>query len=230
MQAKAAEDLKRLFGEALQTRNLTYTHSEAHVTPRRLALMVDGLPLCQPDMVEERKGPKLGSPEGAIQGFLKGAGLASLEEAEQRDTGKGIFWYATTRRPGSPVEDVLEEIVIDVISKFPWPKSMRWSAHRLVWVRPLHNIMMVLDGKPIVAKIEIGPTLSYTVGNTTAGHRFLAPEWFEVKISLITRRSCASILSCWTARSARRKSPASFLLPPKPRGWNWSPILACWRK
>ncbi len=181
MQKSAAENLERLFIEGLTVAGMPFGETQAHVTPRRLALMVDSLPLEQPDLVEERKGPKVGSPEGAIQGFLKGAGLASLDQAEQRDTGKGVFWFATTRREGRPTEEILEEILGSVLTQFPWPKSMRWSAHKLVWVRPLHNILMVLGGRRINARLEFGPTLSYTGTNQTRGHRFLAHGWFEVQ-------------------------------------------------
>ena len=180
MQKEAAENLRKLFCDQLTAASLPFTNAAAHVTPRRLAFVVQGLPLHQPDALEERKGPKVGSPEGAIQGFLKGAGLDSLGQAEQRDTGKGVFWFAVTKRMGRPTEDILEEITGSVITQFPWPKSMRWSAHRLNWVRPLHNILMVLDGKPVVARIEFGPTLSYTGTHWTVGHRFLSPERFEV--------------------------------------------------
>ena len=180
MQKQAAEDLQSLFAEQLKANNLEFTTCIAHVTPRRLALVVDGLPIQQPDMLDERKGPKVGSPDGAIQGFLKGAGLDSLDQAQQRETDKGVFWYAVTKRFGQPTADILPELVGKVITNFPWPKSMRWSAHKLSWVRPLHNILMVLNGVPIVAKLEFGPTLSYTGTHYTRGHRFLAPEPFEV--------------------------------------------------
>ena len=191
MQKQAAEDLQRLFSEQLTASNLEFTTAIAHVTPRRLALVVDGLPIQQPDMLDERKGPKLGSPEGAIQGFLKGAGLESLDQAEQRTTDKGVFWYAVTKKFGQPTADILPELVGKVITGFPWPKSMRWSAHKLSWVRPLHNILMVLNGVPIVTRLEFGPTLSYTGTYYTRGHRFLAPEPFEV--------------DCFTAYEAKLK-------------------------
>ena len=181
MQAKAAEDLARLFVEQLDAQNLSHEIVTAHVTPRRLALHVTGLPTVQPDVIEERKGPKLGSPDGAIQGFLKGASLESLDQAEQRDTGKGVFWFAVTKRMGRPVSDILAEAVGSILVQFPWPKSMRWSAHRLTWVRPLHNVLMVLDGVPIPQMLEFGPTLCFTGNHRTVGHRFLAPGWFEVQ-------------------------------------------------
>ncbi len=180
MQKQAADDLKRLFCAALDEAQLGYTEAEAHVTPRRLALRIDGLPVQQPDRLEERKGPKVGSPDAAIQGFLKGSGIDSLEAAEQRDTGKGVFWFAVTKRFGQPAADLIPEIVGRIVSQFPWPKSMRWSAHPLHWVRPLHNILMVMGGVPLTAKLEFPPTLTYTGTNVTHGHRFLAPEPFPV--------------------------------------------------
>ena len=180
MQRDAAENLEKLFVTGLASANLSHETVEAHVTPRRMALHVTGLPVVQPDMVEERKGPKVGSPEGALHGFLKRAGLDSLDQAEQRDTGKGLFWFAVNKRMGRPVPDILAETVGSILTQFPWPKSMRWSAHRLTWVRPLHNILMVLDGVPIPQVLEFGPTLSFTGNHRSTGHRFLAPGWFEV--------------------------------------------------
>jgi glycyl-tRNA synthetase beta chain len=181
MQAKAAEDLKRLFDAALTEAQLTFTSSIPHVTPRRLALVVEGLPVQQPDRLEERKGPKVGSPEQAIQGFLKGAGLTSLDEAEQRDTGKGIFWYAVAKQFGRPTEDILTEIVGGLLSSFPWPKSMRWGSHKLLWVRPIRSLLMMLDGVAINERIEFDESLFFVGSKTTVGHRFLSPHRFEVQ-------------------------------------------------
>jgi glycyl-tRNA synthetase beta chain len=179
MQSRAAEDLKKLFGDAFAAANIEYSHLETYVTPRRLALIVGGLPLHSPDSIEERKGPKVGAPDAAIQGFLKGAGIAGLEQAEQRDTGKGLFWFAVTKKFGRAMTEVLPEIVGDIISKFPWPKSMRWSDHPLTWVRPLHNVMMVFDGVALIDHIEFD-TLILPGNKTTIGHRFLSPHRFEV--------------------------------------------------
>ena len=181
MQAKAAEDLQRLFEAALVEAQLEFTSLATHVSPRRLALVAEGLPAQQPDRLEERKGPKVGSPDQAIQGFLKGAGLASLDEAEQRDTGKGIFWYAIAKKFGRPTEDILTEIVGQVLVQFPWPKSMRWGSHKLLWVRPLRSLLMLLDGVAINERIEFDESLFFVGSKTTVGHRFLSPHRFEVQ-------------------------------------------------
>src|SRR5579883_2686543 len=125
MQGRAAEDLKRLVTDKLKAAGLAFTRADSYVTPRRLALVVDGLPEKQPDVTEEKKGPRVGSPELAIQGFLKGAGLTSLEQCEKRVVGKAEFWFATVKRKGQATADVLATILKAAIAELPWPKSMR---------------------------------------------------------------------------------------------------------
>src|SRR5450432_3118670 len=127
MQARAADDLKRLVGDELGKANLAFAAATAFVTPRRLTLAVEGLPLQQPDVTEERKGPRVGSPDKAIEGFLRSAAVASLDQCEQRDTGKGVFWFVVARRSGRPTADILESVIQRTILEFPWPKSMRWA-------------------------------------------------------------------------------------------------------
>src|SRR5579871_5366831 len=141
MQRQAAEDLKRLVTNALVDRNLVYEGAQAFVTPRRLALHVVGLPAAQPTLREERKGPRVGAPEAAVQGFLKSAGLARIEDAKiEKDPKKGEFYVAVVEKPGRTTEEAVAEIVPAVIKSFPWPKSMRWGAasakpEALRWVR-----------------------------------------------------------------------------------------------
>ena len=145
MQRQAAEDLKRLVTNALVDRNLTYEGAQAFVTPRRLALHVVGLPAAQPDLREERKGPRVGAPDAAIQGFLKSAGLKRIEDATiEKDPKKGEFYVAVIEKPGRATAEAFAEIVPAVIRAFPWPKSMRWGerldeARRARWVRPLRG-------------------------------------------------------------------------------------------
>jgi glycyl-tRNA synthetase beta chain len=142
MQARAAEDLKKLVTDRLVAAGLVYEGAKAFATPRRLALAVQGLPARQPDQKDEKKGPRVGSPEGAIKGFLKAAGLASIDQAKiEKDPKKGDFYVAVIERPGRPAIEVIGEIVPEVIKTFPWPKSMRWGEGRLTWVRPLHSIL-----------------------------------------------------------------------------------------
>lgn len=182
MQAQAAADLKRLTTEKLTAAGLTFTSATAHATPRRLALAVDGLPVQQADVSEEKKGPRVGSPEKAVEGFLKSAGLDSLDQCEQRDTGKGVFYFAVTEKKGRPTADVLGDVVASVMDAMPWPKSMRWADSAKSWVRPLHSIIALFDGKVIPGGYEAGGVKAGTVpfGDATKGHRFLAPESFAV--------------------------------------------------
>ncbi len=166
MQARAADDLKRLVGEGLAAAGLSFSESEANSGPRRLVLHVEGLAARSADIREERKGPRVGSPEKAVEGFLRGAGLTSLDACETRDDGKGAFYVAIIDKPGRAAAEIVAEIVPEAIRKFPWPKSMRWGTSRLRWVRPLHSILCVLDGS--VVRFEVDGIES---GGTTYGHR-----------------------------------------------------------
>jgi glycyl-tRNA synthetase beta chain len=174
MQARAAEDLKRLVTDKLKAAGLSFTRADAYATPRRLALVVDGLPTAQPDVKEEKKGPRVGSPQQAIDGFLKSAGLSSLDQCEKRDTGKGEFYFAVIEKKGGATIAVLERSIGEVMQELPWPKSMRWAGYGFRWVRPLHSIIFVFDGKPIVAAFKLG-NFDQQTGAETRGHRFLAP-------------------------------------------------------
>src|SRR5215218_8020206 len=147
MQRRAAEDFKKLVTDALVARGFLYEGAKAFATPRRLALHVAGLPARGQDVREERRGPRVGAPEAAVQGFLKSAGLASLEQAKiERDPKKGEFYVAVIERPGRPTPEVLADILPAIVRDFPWPKSMHWGqASRepgsLRWVRPLQSIV-----------------------------------------------------------------------------------------
>ena len=181
MQAQAQENLKKLVTDALVARGLVYEGAKAFSTPRRLALSVHGLPVRQPDQREEKKGPRVGAPEKAIEGFLKGAGLKSIKEAKVQPDKKGDFYVAVVETKGRPSEDVIAEIVPDVVRKFPWPKAMRWGAGELQWVRPLHAIVCTFGPEteePEVVKFEVDGVAS---GNTTFGHRIHAPEKIKVR-------------------------------------------------
>lgn len=175
MQRQASEDLKRLVGEALKAAGLTYAQEVTYVTPRRLALSLHGLPEQQPDVTDERKGPRVGSPQGAVDGFLKATGLADIAKAEQRDTGKGIYYFAKIARKGRPTIDVLQEILPNAIKALPWPKSMLWGAHALRWVRPLHRILCIFNGRTVPFVLD-----HLTADNITEGHRFMSGNPFEI--------------------------------------------------
>ncbi len=157
MQARAAEDLQRLVTEGLKAAGLTFTKAEAFATPRRLALVVEGLPTAQPDLREEKKGPRVGSPEQAVQGFVKGAGLTSIDQAEKRATDKGEFYFAVVEKKGRPTSNVIAEILTATLHDFPWPKSMRWGGGgQFRWVRPLHSAIVLFDGHVVDHPIMIG--------------------------------------------------------------------------
>ncbi|WP_321499127.1 glycine--tRNA ligase subunit beta [Breoghania sp.] len=187
MQRRAAEDLKSLVTNALVDAGLVYEGTKAFATPRRLTLHVAGLPTRSPDTREERKGPRVGAPEKALEGFLRGAGLSSVDEAKiVNDPKKGDFYVAVIEKPGREASEVIAETVAETVHKFPWPKSMRWGAASaepgsLRWVRPLHSILCTFGPEteePDVITVEVEGVAS---GNTTAGHRFLAPEPFSVR-------------------------------------------------
>ncbi|HVI52160.1 MAG TPA: glycine--tRNA ligase subunit beta [Candidatus Sulfotelmatobacter sp.] len=175
MQARAAEDLRRLVSEGLKKNGLDWEGLRSHATPRRLNLVVEGLPTATPDVSEERRGPRVGAPAQALDGFLKGAGV-TLAECEERDTGKGVFYFAVISRKGRPTADVLKDVVEQTLADFPWPKSMRWGSHSVRWVRPLQSIIALFDGK--VVPVSFGPI---SADDRTVGHRFLAPAAFAVK-------------------------------------------------
>ncbi|MDZ4737560.1 MAG: glycine--tRNA ligase subunit beta [Rhodospirillaceae bacterium] len=179
MQTRAAEDLKRIVCDKLKEQGLEFSRADAHATPRRLALVIDGLPEKQPDQTIEKKGPRVGAPEKAIEGFLKSAGLTSLDQCEKRDDGKGEVWFASKTVAGRATGAVAAEILSGAIAGFPWPKSMRFASDRLLWVRPLHSILALFDGKAIAGEIDRGGSV-VTLGNMTHGHRYLAPASMAV--------------------------------------------------
>jgi glycyl-tRNA synthetase beta chain len=187
MQAKAAEDLRRMVTDRLVAEGLVYEGAKAFATPRRLTLTVHGIPARQSDLKEERKGPRVGGPEAAIAGFLKATGLASLDEAKiQRDPKKGDFYIALIEKPGRATLDVLADMLPVIVRTFPWPKSMRWGERSakpgaLSWVRPLHSIVATFGLEtetPDVVKFDVA---GIAAGQTTYGHRFMAPAAIDVR-------------------------------------------------
>ncbi len=176
MQGKAAEDLKRLVGEGLKTRGLATGTAMAFATPRRLTLVIESVPEKSPAISEEKKGPRVGAPDAAIQGFLKGAGLSSIGEAEVvKDARKGDYYVARIERPGQPAAVLVADVVTETCLKFPWPKSQRWGAGDFTWVRPLQSVICLLGGK--VVAVTIG---GIAAGRTTRGHRFHGNGEIEV--------------------------------------------------
>ncbi|MBC9246986.1 glycine--tRNA ligase subunit beta [Paracoccus sp. 11-3] len=178
MQARARADLQRLVTDGLVEAGLTYTSAGAFSTPRRLALTVEGLSANSPTTREERKGPRTDAPDAALDGFLRSTGL-TRDQLEARDDKKGQVWFATITKPGRPAADIVADVLERTIRDFPWPKSMRWGAGSLRWVRPLHSIICLLSdesGSTVVPLTVEG----ITSGNTTRGHRFMAPDAFTV--------------------------------------------------
>src|SRR5580692_11365889 len=186
MQARAAEDLRKAVTDRLVAVGLVYEGAKAFVTPRRLALAVHGVPVRQPDLREEKKGPRVGAPEQAVAGFLKAAGLKSIAEAKVQPDKKGDFYVAVIERQGRLAIDVIGEILPAVIKSFPWPKSMRWGAPSaqpgaLTWVRPLHSIVATFGPETEEPDIVPFKVDGIAAGNVTHGHRFMAPEPFTVR-------------------------------------------------
>jgi glycyl-tRNA synthetase beta chain len=181
MQARAAEDLRKMVTDRLVAAGLVYEGAKAFATPRRLALSVHGIPARQPDIKDERKGPKVGAPEQAIAGFLKAAGLKTIGEAKVQADKKGDFYVAVIEKAGKPAIEVIAEMIPEVVRAFPWPKSMRWGTGRLTWVRPLHSIIATFG--PETEEPEIVPFTvdGIAAGDETRGHRFMAPAPIKVR-------------------------------------------------
>ncbi len=175
MQANAAKDLERLVVGALSDRGLMFEGVKAFAGPRRLTLAIAGLPAKQPDVKEEKKGPRVGAPDKAIEGFLRGAGV-TLDQCQKQNDGKGEFYVAVIERKGRDTADVLAEILPETFAKLPWPKSMRFPGSPVRWVRPLHAIVCAFDGETVPFVFA-----GVTSGRTTMGHRFLSHGPIEVR-------------------------------------------------
>ncbi len=179
MQARAAQDLQKLVTDGLTKAGLTYSDARAFATPRRLTLALGDVPAASPDTCEERKGPKVGAPEQALAGFLRGAGVATRDKLVERDTPKGPVWFAVIEKKGRPAHEIIAQVLESAIRNFPWPKSMRWGAGSLRWVRPIHSILCILcdeTGASVVPLVVDG----IKAGNSTEGHRFMGAGRFSV--------------------------------------------------
>jgi glycyl-tRNA synthetase beta chain len=169
MQRRAIEDLVALVRDKLAAAEIPAATLSGYVTPRRLTVVATGIPGHQPDRSEERRGPRLGAPPAAIDGFLRAAGLQSIDQCEIRDTGRGEFYFAKIERPGGAAKEVLPELLRGAIGELPWPKSMRYPASSVRWVRPLVSVICLFDGAVLPLALDQVP-----VGRTTRGHRFLS--------------------------------------------------------
>ncbi|WP_417465010.1 glycine--tRNA ligase subunit beta [Kordiimonas sp.] len=194
MQAKASEDLTRMMGDAFKAAGLSFDNAQAFATPQRLVLSVSGLPISTPDVREERRGPRTDAPEKAIEGFLRGVKVAR-HECEEREEAKGTFLYAVIEKKGRATSEVIAEALEATIRNFPWPKSQRWGSFSHKWVRPLRNILCVFDGEVVEGQlidVQVAPYKgagalpkldkfqNFRFNNVTFGHRFMAPESFDV--------------------------------------------------
>ena len=181
MQPRAANDLERLVNKHLLDEGFMPEGVKAFATPRRLALAAIGLPLKQADKTEERKGPRVGAPEKAIEGFLRGAGLDSVEQCETRSDKKGDYYVAVLDRKGRDTASVISEMVPAIVRDFPWPKAMRWGGASakdgaLRWVRPMHSILCTFDGEVVPFEVD-----HLKASDQTEGHRFMAPQAIQVR-------------------------------------------------
>ena len=173
MQARAADDLRRLVTDGLKAAGLTISDVSTYVTPRRLTLVIEGVPAKQPDISEERRGPRADAPEKAKAGFMKS--LPKDTNVEERETEKGTFLFAKVEQAGEKTRLILPKIIQDALAALPWPKSMRWGTGKARWVRPLHSILAVYDQEGL--NLEFA---GITAGVTTRGHAFMAPATIEV--------------------------------------------------
>ena len=168
MQAGGAQELEKQVCSRLKDARLAHEGAQTFATPRRLALIVPGLPPVQPDVTVERKGPRVNAPEKAIAGFLRSTGL-TLDDCEQRETPKGPVWFAVKQEKGRPTGELLAELLPEALAAVSWPKSMRWDESGVRWVRPIRSILCLLDDA--VVPFRFGAIES---GRTTLGHRFLS--------------------------------------------------------
>jgi len=187
MQAKAAKDLETAMVKALGEAGLKAAGTVSYVGARRLVVTMSGLPAKAEDVREERKGPRVGAPDKAVEGFLRGAGLDSLNACEQREDKKGAFWVALIDKPGRQTTDVLVDAIPAILSNFHWPKSMKIGEGEKAqrWVRPIQRILCVFDGGVVPVKV-----FGLEAGNETEGHRvagrgpFTVTGWDDYKAQL----------------------------------------------
>ena len=171
MQARAEADLARMMREALTQGGLKVGATKTYSGPRRIVFIAEGVPAQSAATVEERKGPRVGAPEKAVEGFLRAAGLKSLDQCQIAKDPKGDYYLARSEKPGRTAPSIIAEAVPEIVRKFPWPKSMRWGASRIRWIRPLHSILCLFDNKPV--EFEVNGIKS---GDITYGHRFLSGQ------------------------------------------------------
>jgi glycyl-tRNA synthetase beta chain len=209
MQKRGADDLKKLLMDALTKSGFMPTGIETFSAPRRLTAVAEGLPERTADISEEKKGPKVGSPEQALAGFLRGAGLDNISQARiVEDAKKGDYYVADIVKAGVATPDAIAAIIPEIIRNFPWPKSMRWGEGSLRWVRPLHRIVAVFDGEVVPFDVD-----GIAAGNITEGHRFHGTGEFTVRDydDYAAKLSAAHVVLDREERKAQIKADARTL-------------------
>ncbi len=181
MQQKAAERLETELCKKLTDAGIRFSQSRSFRTPRRLITVISEMSERSSAVTEYRKGPRPDAPDGAINGFLKSAGLTTRQELEIRESEKGTFYYAKLDIPGRDAKEIVAEIVPEIVENFTWPKSMRWGEGTCYWVRPLKSILCVISGDNLDSETVDFSVANVTSGNRTQGHEFMANECFEVK-------------------------------------------------
>src|SRR5438045_6568884 len=156
MQRRAIEDLTGLIRDKLTAAEIPAAELRGTVTPRRLTVIAGGIPERQPDRSEERRGPRVGAPQPALDGFLRAAGLQSVEQCEVRDTGRGEFYFAIVQHAGRAAAEVLPELLQAAIAELSWPKSMRFPAANMRWVRPLVSVLCLFDAEAFSLSLGVG--------------------------------------------------------------------------
>ena len=227
MQKRAEEDLLKLMREKLEARGLEFKDARTFSAPRRLGVSITDLPAKAADVNEEKKGPRVGAPDQAIQGFLKSAGLTSIDQAQVVEDKKGAFYVARIERAGAATPAIVQEVLPEIIRAFPWPKSMRSGDSDLQWVRPLHNICCVFDGRRSEDRRrrrsersgDMGPSLPCAGEDRGRRHSMAMPP------------ICAAPKCCRSARSARAIIlRAAKELVRRRTGWSWLKIRVCLKR
>ncbi|HEU5047806.1 MAG TPA: glycine--tRNA ligase subunit beta [Rickettsiales bacterium] len=198
MQSEAARHLAATFTDALKQAGIEHGKVKTFVTPRRLAVLAEGIPTIQPDITVEKKGPKTSAPQAALDGFLRKENLA-VEQLEKRTVGKDEIYFAVVHQKGQPTATLLKSIIEKILAAFPWPKSMRWGSNPTRWVRPLHSILCILGNE--IVPVEFA---GFKAGNTTCSHRFLAPQ--TITINSPADYESALAKACVMADQEKRKA------------------------
>jgi len=180
LQAKAISDLQQLLIQALQARGFSPAAARSAISPRHMAIEVSGLEEQLAARITEKRGPRTDAPDRAIEGFCQSLGL-TRDKLIQQDTEKGRFYFASCTEDGAVLAECLPALVCGLLADFPWPKSQRWARSRLSWVRPLRAVNVLVDGRPLAGRLDLGGGMAIVFGNSTQGHPFHAPGQITLK-------------------------------------------------